>query len=96
MSQQAMISEGEASPIDLQVQPIVADLLVAEPVWRGVEVSGHSSDGVDIGLLGALTQAGELEVVKHPLTESRGRAMVVSHDGEENALARDNVTKTRR
>ena len=56
----------------LEVQQIVADLLLGEPVRWGVEVVGQLPDGAEIGLLSTLAQTGELEVLEHPLTEWRG------------------------
>ena len=68
-----MPSEAEANlSVVLEVQEVVADLLLGEPVGRGVEVVGELPDGAEVGLLGALAQAGELEVLVHPLAECRG------------------------
>ena len=63
--------------------------MLAEPVGRGVEVVGELPDRAEVGLLGALAQAGELEVLKHPLTEGRGHGKVLSQRGGEDASARD-------
>jgi hypothetical protein len=46
--------------------------LIIEPVGWGVEVVGELSDGTEVGLLGALAEAGELQVLEHPLAERRG------------------------
>ena len=56
----------------LEVEEVVADLLLAEPVGRGVEVVGELPDGAEVGLLGALAEAGQLQVLEHPLAECRG------------------------
>ena len=43
-----------------------------------MEVVGQLPDGAEIGLLSTLAQTGELEILKHPLTESRGHVLVLS------------------
>ena len=53
----------------LEVEEVVADLLLGEAVGRGVEVVGELPDGAEVGLLGAVGEAGELEVLEHALTE---------------------------
>ena len=73
----------------LEVEEVVADLLLAEPVGRGVEVVGELPDGAEVGLLGALAEAGELKVLVHPLTEGRGHVQVLSQRGGEKASARE-------
>ena len=62
----------------LEVQQIVADLLLGEPVRWGVEVVGQLPDGAEIGLLSTLAQTGELEVLEHPLMEWRGHVLVLA------------------
>ena len=62
----------------LRWRKIVADLLLGEAVGRGVEVVGELPDGAEVGLLGALAEPGELEVLGHPLAECRGHVMVLS------------------
>jgi hypothetical protein len=59
---------GGKLPIVLEVEEILADLLFAEAVSRFVEVVGELPRGAEVGLLGALAQAGELEVLVHPFT----------------------------
>jgi hypothetical protein len=63
-------SEGGESEVVviLQMEEEVADLLFAEPIWRGVEVVGQLHDGSEIGLLSAFAQTSELEILEHPLT----------------------------
>ena len=72
----------------LEVQQIVAGLLLGEPVRWGVEVVGQLPDGAEIGLLGALAQTGELEVLEHPLMESLVMSWSLGK-GEETASARN-------
>ena len=80
----------------LEVEEVVADLLLAEPVGRGVEVVGELPDGAEVGLLGALAQAGELEVLVHPLAECRGHESVPLARGERSTSARNHEARTPR
>ena len=68
------------------MEEVVADLLLAEPVGRGVEVVGELPDGAEVGLLGALAEAGQLEVLEHPLAECRGHVRVLSQRVEKQPL----------
>jgi hypothetical protein len=79
---------GGEFPIVLEMEEIVADLLLAESVGRGVEVSGELPDGAEVGLLGTLAQSGQLEVLAHPLVECRGHLKVLSQRSEETPLRR--------
>ena len=69
-------SGGELAVV-LEVEEVVAELLLAEPVGRGMEVVGELPDGAEVRLLGALGEPGELEVVEHALTERRGHDEVL-------------------
>ena len=73
----------------LEVEEVVADLLLAEPVGRGVEVVGELPDGAEVGLLGALAEPGELEVLSHPLAECRGHVEVLWQGVREITSARN-------
>jgi hypothetical protein len=59
-----------------------------------VDVVGELPDGAEVGFLGALAQAGELEVLAHPfaelcrLTQCRGRRNVLSQRSKETPLRR--------
>jgi hypothetical protein len=69
----AAVSDAEGSggevAVVLEVEEVVADLLFGESVGRSVEVIGEHPDGAEVGVLSALAQAGELEVVGQALTE---------------------------
>ena len=78
------------------MEEVVADLLLAEPVGRGVEVVGELPDGAEVGLLGALAEAGQLEVLEHPLAECRGHVQVLSQRSEETPLRKKPVSRHRR
>ena len=65
----------------LEVQEVVAELLLGEPVGRRVEVVGELPDGAEVGLLGAFAEPGELEVLVHPPTERGGHGKVLSQRG---------------
>ena len=69
-------SGGEVAVV-LEVEEVVAELGFGEAVGRGVEVVGELSDGAEVGLLSALGESGELEVVGHALTERRGHVEVL-------------------
>lgn len=73
----------------LNPRELVADLGLTGPVRRDVELIGELPHGAEIRLLGAFTQSRELEVLEHPLTQTRGHVPVLSHEGEERASARD-------
>jgi hypothetical protein len=53
--------------IVLEVEQVLTNLLFGEPVGPCAEVIGELPHGAEVGLLGALTQAGELKVLLHPL-----------------------------
>ena len=72
----------------LQVEEIVADLLFTESGGRGVEVVGELPDGAEGGLLGAIAEAGQLQVLEHPLAECRGHLQVLSQRSQETPLRR--------
>jgi hypothetical protein len=67
----------------LEVEEVVAELRLGEAVGGCVEVVGELPDGTDISVLGALAQAGELEILEHALTECGGHEGVLSQDCEE-------------
>src|SRR5262249_58165159 len=73
----------------LEVEEVMAELMLTEPIGRGVEVVGELSDRAEVGLLGALTQAGELKVLEHPLAECRGHVLVLSQKVEKPPLLRN-------
>jgi hypothetical protein len=57
-------------------------------VWCA-EVVGELPDGAEVGLLGALAQAGELKLLLHSLTESCGHVQVLSQRCGESASAKN-------
>jgi hypothetical protein len=61
---------GEVAVV-LEVEEIVAELGFGEAIGWGAEVVGELSDGAEVGVLGAVAEPGELEVVEHALTERR-------------------------
>jgi hypothetical protein len=63
-------SGGEVAVV-LEVEEVVAELGFGEAIGGGVEVVGELSDGAEVGVLGAIAEPGELEVLAHALTESR-------------------------
>ena len=75
-------------PVVLEVEEVIADLMLAESVGRGVEVVGELPDGAEVGLLGALAEAGQLKVLEHPLAECRGHVMVLSQREKKEPLRR--------
>jgi hypothetical protein len=81
------ISDAEGSggelAVVLEVEEVVAELRLGEAVGGCVEVVGELPDGTDISVLGALAQAGELEILEHALTECGGHEGVLSQDCEE-------------
>jgi hypothetical protein len=78
----------------LEVEEVIADLMLAESVGRGVEVVGELPDSAEVSLLGALAEAGQLKVLEHPLAECRrlaecrGHLKVLSQGSEETPLQR--------
>ncbi len=78
---------GEVAVV-LEVEEVVADLLLGEPVGRGVEVVGELPDGAEVSVLGALAEAGELEVLEHPLTERGAHVLVLSQRVKKQPLRR--------
>jgi hypothetical protein len=54
----------------LEVEEVLTDLVLTEAVRRCVEVVGELPGGAEVGLLGALTEPGKLEVLKYPLIEA--------------------------
>src|SRR5262249_37506308 len=73
----------------LEVEEVIAELMLAEPIGRGVEVVGELPDRAEVGLLGTLAQAGELKVLEHPLAECRGHVLVLSQKVEKPPLLRN-------
>src|SRR5262249_44165542 len=73
----------------LEVEEVIADLMLAEPVGWGVEVVGELPDRAEVGLLSTLAQTGEPEVLKHPLTESRGHVLVLWQQVKKQLLLRN-------
>ena len=69
-------SGGEVAVV-LEVEEVVAELRLGEAVGRGVEVVGEMPDGAEVGVLGALAEAGELEVLGHAEAECGGHVMVL-------------------
>src|SRR5437660_4864824 len=59
------------------MEEVVAELRLTEAVGVGVEVVGELPDGAEVSVLGALAETGELEIVEHALTESRGHVVVL-------------------
>jgi len=70
---------GGELPVVLEVEEVVADLGLGEPVGRGAEVVGELSDGAEVGLLGERAESGELQVLEHALAERRGPVGCVRH-----------------
>ena len=54
-----------------EVEEILAEFLLGDPVWRLVVVFGQFADGAQIGFLGFLGHAAELHVFEHALSELR-------------------------
>ena len=73
---------GEVAVV-LEVEEVVADLRLGEAVGRGVEVVGEHADGAEVGVLGAVGEAGELEVLGHAATECGGHVRVLSQEVKE-------------
>ena len=71
------------------MEEVITDLLLAEPVGRGVVVVGELPDGAGVSLLGAVAQASKLKILVHPLTEGRGHVKVLSQRNGGKASARD-------
>jgi hypothetical protein len=63
----------------LEMEEVITDLLLAEPVGSSVVVVGELPDGAEVGLLGALAEAGQLKVLEHPLAECRRLAECRCH-----------------
>jgi hypothetical protein len=86
-------SGGELAVV-LEVEEVVADLVLADLVGWGVEVVGELPDGAEVGLLGPRAEAGQLEVLEHVpaeccrLAESRGHRQVLSQRSQEIPLQR--------
>ena len=76
---------GEVAVV-LEVEEIVADLGLGEAVGRGVVVIGEHADGAEVSLLGAVGEAGDLEVLGHAATECGGHVTVLSQGGEGDPL----------
>ena len=75
----ATISEPGASWRSfLRYEQVLADSLLGDPIGGLVEVVGELPDGAEVGLLGALAEAGELEVLVHLLTKRGGHEWVLS------------------
>jgi hypothetical protein len=57
-------------------EEVLAQLCLTETVGRGGEVLGELTDCAQVGLLGALAQTGQLQILAHALTQGRspGRA----------------------
>jgi hypothetical protein len=72
----------------LEVEEVIADLLLTEPVGRCVEAVGELPDGAEVSLLGAFAEASQLEVLEHPLAECRGHLKVLSQRSKEAPLLR--------
>ena len=71
-------SGGELAVV-LEVEEVVADLVLGEAIGWGVEVVGEFADGAEVGLLGARAEAGQLEVLEHAPAECGGRAECRGH-----------------
>ena len=59
---------GRELAVILEMEEVLADLLFAKSVWRGVKVVGELPDGTEIGVLSAVAQTSELEILGHALT----------------------------
>ncbi len=67
--------DGETGPgevLDIgEVEEVLAEIVLGEPIGRRVEVSGELPDGVGVGLLGARREPAELHVLEHALAKWR-------------------------
>ena len=81
----------------LELEQVIMDLLFGESVRRSVKVGLQLPDGAEIRFLGALAQAGELEVLVHPLPECcslaqcGGHRKVLSQRSKRNTSAKNPV-----
>ena len=80
--------------IVLQVQEVIADLGLAEPVRGLAVVGGQLPHGADVGLLRALAETGELQILNHALTKRRAvsgghRETLSQRSEEEDTSAND-------
>jgi hypothetical protein len=70
-------SGGEVADV-LEVEEEVADLGLGEAIGRDAVVGGELSDGAEVGVLSAVAEAGELEILAHALTEGGGHGRALS------------------
>ena len=54
----------------LEVEQVLAELLLGDLIGRLVEVGGEPLDGADVSFLSSLGESGELEILVHALDEA--------------------------
>ena len=79
---------GEVAVV-LEVEEIVAELRLGEAIGRGMEVVGELPDGAEVSVLGAVAEAGELEVLEHALAEGGGHGVVLSQREKKNGHCKE-------
>src|SRR3954469_22817047 len=72
------LATGRKLFVVLEIQEVLSELRFGESIGSLVEVVGELPDGSEVGLLGAFAEAGQLEIVLHPLTKRRDHERVLS------------------
>ena len=67
----------------LEVEQVLAELLLGDLIGGLVEVGGEPPDGLEVSLLSSLSEAGELEILLHALVKQSGHERSLSKRGEE-------------
>ena len=67
----------------LEVEQVLAELLLGDLIGRLVEVGGEPPDDAEVSPLSSLSEPGELKILAHALAERSGHAGGLSKRGED-------------
>jgi hypothetical protein len=81
-------------PFVLEVEQVLAELLLRYLIGRPVEVGAKLPDGAELGFLSSLSEPGELEVLVHALSKQSDHEWVLSRRRGEKSSGTHSVVAT--